>query len=332
MLTCRFCGESYETTESLDHTADGFWCDICQGYTFFDPKEYDHRRLLLLLEDKNASSGQNPVVAPLPQLRKHLSPLRYPGGKSKLIDYLYSRLCQAQLDTFVEVFAGGASLGLSLLDAGAIKRLILNDKDPGVYAFWHTVLNDPQSLTERLQSDFPTHHDLDIAKEQLTRCDAPTSDLAWSFLLANRLSYSGIIKANAQGGKNGSQESLLARWNPETLTKRILHIYSMCDCIELHNEDCLQFIADNAWWAKEGRTLYLDPPYYEKGKDLYNTYFTEADHICLSDLLQSLYREFPAADIILTYDNHPRIRELYPLATQEVISRNYSICQHKTAM
>ena len=326
MLTCRWCGEIFRNYEQMDRTTDGFWCELCDSFSYYNPGEYDHRRLLLLLEDKQSRDVHSPSPA-LPRLRKRLSPLRYPGGKSKLIDYLYSRLCQDQLDTFVEVFAGGASLGLSLLDAGKINRLILNDKDPGVYVFWHTVLNCPQELIFRLQSGFPTHRDLAAAKAHLSSSDAPTPSLAWSFLLANRLSYSGIISANPQGGKNGPQEALLARWNPKALEQRIQHIHSMRDRIVLYNENYEEFISDRAWWSSGGRTLFVDPPYWFllQGPKLYETSFSEADHENLAWLLQDLYREYPDADVIITYDNHPRVRELYPLATQEVIARRYSI-------
>lgn len=42
-------------------------------------------------------------------------------------------------------------------------------------------------------------------------------------------------------------------------------------------------------------------------------------------MLQNMYKSFPEPDIIVTYDNHPRIREMYPLAKQESIQRRYSI-------
>lgn len=224
----------------------------------------------------------------------------------------------------MEVFAGGASLGLSLLDAGVIRRLVLNDKDTGVYALWKTILNSPHELTRRLQGALPTHRDLEDAKAILALKEAPMPELAWSFLLANRLSYSGIAKANPLGGKNGTQEALTARWNPQALTEQILHIYSMGDRIEVYNEDACTFLEEAGYWNHRA-TLFVDPPYWEKGKALYTHYYTERDHRHLAELLQMLYKSFPEPDIIITYDYHPCICELYPLAKQEVIQRRYSV-------
>lgn len=288
-----------------------------------DETERKKHRFLLLLEDKGVADAQS-IPSPLPCLKKRLSPLRYPGGKSKLIDYLYSMLSHDQLDTFVEVFAGGASLGLALLDAGIIKRLILNDRDPGVYALWKTIAECPQELTGRLQSAVPTHCDLSDAKATLALQEDPTAELAWSFLLANRLSFSGIVKGNPLGGKNGSQAALTARWNPKTLTERIARIHSMRDRIEIYNMDACEFLETEGYWYNKA-TIFVDPPYWEKGKALYMHYYEEKDHMELAEMLQNMYMSFPEPDIIVTYDNHPRIRELYPLAKQEVIQRRYSI-------
>ena len=320
-LTCHWCGVTGPASDfDIYPSPSGFWCPECEGFTYMDETEREKHRFLLLLEDKGAADAQSTSYA----IPKRLSPLRYPGGKSRLIDYLYSKLSHEQLDTFVEVFAGGASLGLALLDAGVIRKLILNDKDPGVYALWKTILECPQELTGRLQSIVPTHRDLSDAKALLARSEAPTPELAWAFLLANRLSFSGIVKGNPMGGKNGSQDALTVRWNPNALTERITHIHSMRDCIEIHNMDACEFLETEGYWYGKA-TIFVDPPYWEKGKALYTHYYAEEDHAELAEMLQNMYKSFPEPDIIVTYDNHPRIRELYPLARQEVIQRRYSI-------
>jgi DNA adenine methylase len=323
-LTCHWCGITGSASDFDIHPSpSGFWCPECEGFTYMDEAERVKHRFLLLLEDKGDADVQRLSPA-IPKLKKRLSPLRYPGGKSKLIDYLYSRLSREQLDTFIEVFAGGASLGLALLDAGSIKSLVLNDKDPGVYALWKTILECPQELTDRLQSIVPTHRDLSDAKNLLALNEASTPELAWAFLLANRLSFSGIVKGNPLGGKNGSQDALTTRWNPEALAERITHIHSMRDRIELRNMDACEFLETEGYWYSKA-TIFVDPPYWVKGKALYTHYYEEKDHMELAELLQNMYMSFPEPDIIVTYDNHPRIREMYPLAKQEAIQRRYSI-------
>lgn len=79
--------------------------------------------------------------------------------------------------------------------------------------------------------------------------------LAWSFLLANRLSFSGIVKANPPGGKSGSQEALTARWNPKALVERLSRIHSMRDRIEIYNMDACEFLETQGYWYNKA-TIY----------------------------------------------------------------------------
>ena len=121
------------------------------------------------------------------------------------IDFLSGQFRKMQMYAFVEVFAGGASVGLSLLQAGIIQRLVLNDTDPGVYAFWKALKEEPKELLTRLAGKDPTLDDFRHAQEVLDHPEGRSLDeLAWSELICNRLGYSGITKAGPIGGWNGT--------------------------------------------------------------------------------------------------------------------------------
>lgn len=324
MLRCQWCGAegSPEDFELDDKHHRGFWCPDCDGFTFYDEEANDRRRMLLLLESKGA---EQPAFKRGPQFHKRLSPLRYPGGKSKLIDFLFQYFHEEQLDSFVEVFAGGASVGLALLDAGITKRLVLNDLDIGVYSLWKTITERPGALQERLLGSSPTADTFYACRAVLDAPDGHSQeDLAWAELICNRLSFSGISKANALGGKNGSQKALLSRWNPEGLIKRISRIHEMRSQIAVTRMDASRLIEEYAYWD-ERATLFVDPPYVQKGEQLYRCFFTEEDHQNLAFLLESLYQGMPGADIVITYDDCPLIREIYSYAEVVPISRTYSI-------
>ena len=53
--------------------------------------------------------------------------------------------------------------------------------------------------------------------------------------------------------------------------------------------------------------IYLDPPYYVKGRELYVNFFKDADHIALSQAVQ----QRDNLNWIITYDNHSFIHNLY---------------------
>lgn len=318
MHVCQFCESEFE--DSFDKNPQGFWCDFCDGFTYFT-KDNPHRFLMIL--ENGAVKNSEKVVKT--KLNKRLSPLRYPGGKSKLIDYLYSTFSQKKLKTFVEPFAGGASVGFALLDSGLIEKLILNDLDKGVYNLYMTILEDAEYLIQKLQSESPTHSDyFEFRKNALNNFEGVDSkESAWQFLVVNRLAYSGIAKANPLGGKNGSNKDLLSRWSPEGLIKRIKTIHKYKSQIEVYNMDALELIEEAFW--DEDATLLIDPPYFLKGKDLYNKAYDTKDHDMLCCLLDSLYMGCPGADIILTYDDHKYIEEIYTYPMIQKIGRTFSI-------
>lgn len=323
-LRCQWCGMEGPPDDFELDTAngDGFWCPNCDGHTYYDEERNNLRRILLILEKKNAPA---PWVQPNASLKKRMSPLRYPGGKSKLIDYLAERFRKEQMETFVEAFAGGASVGLAMLEAGLSQKLVLNDTDSGVYAFWAQIVADPAPLLKRLNGSLPTHVAYQTAKGVL---DEPKywsqAEIAWSQLLVNRLSFSGISKACAMGGKNGGAEAFLARWNPKELRRRIERIHSMANRIEVSCLNAEDLIAASAYWS-DRTTLFVDPPYVQEGKKLYRRYFDEEDHRQLAWLIESLYQGMPGADIIITYDDCELIRSIYHYAEVITIGRNYSI-------
>mgnify|MGYP001511998535 CR=1 FL=1 len=77
-----------------------------------------------------------------------LSPLRYPGGKAKVSDFVQCLIKEnALLDgIYVEPYVGGGSVALSLLFNEYVKDIYINDKDIAIYAFWHSVLYEPEAL------------------------------------------------------------------------------------------------------------------------------------------------------------------------------------------
>ncbi|WP_369340694.1 DNA adenine methylase [Bacillus subtilis] len=325
MLTCDFCGNT-DTIDSeafqIDTVNPGFWCELCQGYSYLEENAERHR-FTLILEDKHADTVQ--FVAPIVSLSKRISPYRYPGGKSRIIDFLYTHLQKNKTQKLISPFTGGGSFELSLLAAGVVDHLHLNDLDFGVYALWWVIKHMPYALIDLVKNIEPDHKTFFYA-QSIIKNDYRGTDLvdaAWSSLIVNRLAFSGIAKANPLGGKKGNKKSLLSRWNPEELVKRIEKVHSLSDRMVITQENAVNLI-EEAYW-EEDSTIFIDPPYVDKGKQLYPCYYTEKDHRELSFLLDTLHFEFPGADIITTYDYNEWIQNLYEFPDIKVIGRTYSI-------
>src|SRR5688572_21998253 len=82
------------------------------------------------------------------------SPLRYPGGKGKIANFMKLVFEKNLLldGCYVEPYAGGASIALSLLFGEYASTIVINDFDKAIYAFWHSVLNDTDNFCELIQN------------------------------------------------------------------------------------------------------------------------------------------------------------------------------------
>lgn len=238
------------------------------------------------------------------------SPLRYPGGKRKLAGLLKAvfeanGLCDG---TYVEPYAGGAAVALSLLLDHYAWRVVINDADPNVFAFWWAVLNDTEGLL-RLIHDTPVDMDQWHRQKQVLKSDMLDSRLERGFaaFFMNRTNRSGIIGGGVIGGQDQTGKYKIdARFNKLDLCRRIELIAQYKNRIDIHGLDALELMSRIVPTLPGKSLVYFDPPYYVKGRDLYANYYCHEDHIKIARTVRSLRVPW-----IVTYDDVPAIREMY---------------------
>src|SRR5574341_1389255 len=71
------------------------------------------------------------------------SPFRYPGGKTWLVPRIRQWLSSlpTKPSKFIEPFAGGAIVGLTVAFEQLADQVILVERDEQVAAVWHTIIN-----------------------------------------------------------------------------------------------------------------------------------------------------------------------------------------------
>lgn len=257
-------------------------------------------------------------------VRTH-SPLRYPGGKSCLFG-LVSGLIKAnklQRTHYAEPFAGGCGLALSLLYAGHVSDIHINDVDPAIWAFWHSVLNDTDKLSYKIAKTPITIDEWRHQKEifSASNVDDPL-ELGFAAFFLNRTNRSGIIKgAGVIGGlKQNGNYKIDCRFNREGLTDRVQRIAKYRNRIHLYRRDALAFIEQAKCELPNETFFCVDPPYFNKGSSLYTSFYNPEDHAVLADAIVALERPW-----IVTYDNTPEITKLYESRRQYEFDINYSI-------
>lgn len=230
----------------------------------------------------------------------YLSPLRYPGSKGKVLNLILPYINQAKkyCTEYREPFIGGGSI---FLNSPGWEEYWINDIDINISTFFLVVRDKPEILCKMINEVQPT-----IDNWNKIRYSNPTVDyeIAFRTLFLNRTNYSGILKARPIGGfKQKSEYAISCRWNPETLTKRIMFLSSKLKNVKITCQDFFFVISKPS--NKRG-FLVLDPPYYKKGNGLYNESMNHFDHERLRDLLATTQHLF-----LLTYDNCKEVRKLY---------------------
>lgn len=257
---------------------------------------------------------------------KVLSPLRYPGGKAKIADFFKQLIKDNQLldGTYVEPYAGGAAVALTLLMDEYVSRIIINDKDRSIYAFWHSVLYETDRLCQMIENTPVTMETWKVQRAIQSVENKEKADLlslGFSTFFMNRTNRSGIIKAGVIGGYNQTGNYKIdARYRKDELIARIKRIATYRDRIELYHEDAVDLVNRISKEGKGKTILYLDPPYYKKGRGLYMNYYGDSDHALIRDAISGVL------DLkwVVSYDNSAFIKSLYSDFRSQEFCLNYS--------
>jgi DNA adenine methylase len=264
-------------------------------------------------------------TAPALQAIRYVSPLRYPGGKSSLAKFVQTILVENNLakGAYAEPYAGGASIGLSLLLGGHITRLYINDADPAVFAFWQAITKENSHFCELVDATAITVDEWDRQRHIYENpSKVPFLTLGFATFFLNRTNRSGIIQS---GGIIGGREQhgrlrIDARFNRRELITRLKRIGRLKNSIAVSNEDALVFLQRSRRELPLDTFLYLDPPYYVKGASrLYANYYQHEDHSKIARVVTKMQHKW-----IVSYDRATAIRALYADHFALVYSLRYS--------
>lgn len=236
-------------------------------------------------------------------MAKVYTPLRYPGGKSSLAEFIWHtiEINNCTEIPYCEPFAGGAGVAMSLLLQNKVKSVILNDLDAGIYSLWYAILNDTDKLIEAIEKVEVT---LTVREQQkkvyinLKDSANYSFDLAFATLFLNRVNYSGIIMGGPIGGiEQKGKYKLDCRFNKKTLIEKIKEIAKYKDKVQLYHVDAIELLK-----KYPDIFVFADPPYWKVGSTLYEA---SVNH---EDLAKALCN---CKYWIATYDNNKDIKAIY---------------------
>lgn len=232
---------------------------------------------------------------------------------------------------YVEPYAGGAGVALDMLFSEYVSYLYLNDLDRNIYAFWWSVLNATDELVAKLNSTDATIDNWMAQHDILKNATDETTllDRGFATLFLNRCNRSGILSAGPIGGKSQQGKwKMDARYNREDISVRIKRIAKYKTRIQISNKDSLEFMSDSKKEiiAFKSSFIYLDPPYYQKGQELYLNAYKPEDHSRVASFISTEYADM---NWIVSYDACLPIAKLYSDFRCSVQELNYSVTTHK---
>ncbi|WP_244643567.1 DNA adenine methylase [Alsobacter metallidurans] len=269
-----------------------------------------------------------------PYVGNAASPFRYPGGKGFLTPLLSAEIAKrfdGSPPSFAEPYCGGAGAATNLLLAGEVEQLFLNDADRRIYSAWRAMVNETERFLEKISSVQVNLTTWDNALIRLHETSLQDYDfeLGFAAFFVNRTSRSGVILGSGPIG-GYSQEGrwkIDARFNKEALAKRVRALGELRDQIILSCQDGLEFCQSLAHQQKLSNTfLFIDPPYVGAGGRLYYDGMNEARHRDLANWISA----GSAPHWLLTYDDHPLVRENYSQIEQNLIEVGYSLSRKRS--
>jgi DNA adenine methylase len=261
----------------------------------------------------------------------HFTPLRYPGGKAKLAEYVKAIIRANRLydGEYVEPYAGGAAIGLELLFQEYVTKIHINDLSQPVYSFWKAVLSDTEELCRLIKNTRLTVSAWDRQKRIFANPNDHSSvQLGFATFFLNRTNRSGILNGGIIGGRDQTGPwKIDARYNADELVFRIESISNMKRKIKLTRSDALSLLRHGLPKWPRKTLIYLDPPYYERGRELYYDYYKKEDH---AELAAFIAAKMQAKFWLVSYDNVVPIKTLYSAFRSVVYNVGYTAREMRT--
>ncbi len=243
-----------------------------------------------------------------------VSPLRYPGGKSRAVKKIKELV--PKFEEFREPFVGGGSVFFCFKQLFPDKIFWINDKYKELAIFWQQSQSNLSEVLTQVRSwkqDFSNGKELFyFLKENKENFDEV--EIAAMFFVFNRITFSGTTEA---GGY--SEQAFQKRFTDSSIN-RLKSIGRVLENTKITNLDYEKVILKTG----ENVFLFLDPPYSKNKKSaLYGengNLHKGFDHERFAAILRKCQHKW-----LLTYDDSTYIRKLFSFANVTDWNLTYSM-------
>lgn len=237
---------------------------------------------------------------------------KYTGGKSPSYsrrDYalLHARTFfpRAPIEKFAAPFTGGGSVSLFVAQMFEPEVLWLNDLDPTVYAIWKAARDFPDMLSGQLTTIEVDREQWYDWKEDLDGRSEPPEGRKDVVEVAVKRIYCETLGMHGRGIAAGdAYNDCESQWTDrvEEKVKIACRVLTGVPEVKVTNLDFREVIDD----LDDDVTAYFDPPYVDRGRNVYRPKMSRDDHADLADELRDAN-----FDWILAYGDSDLVEQLY---------------------
>jgi len=201
--------------------------------------------------------------------RKYPTVLRYPGGKSRIVYYLFRKeMLPTNIKEYREGFLGGGSCALSFSVMYPDIPVWVNDLYYNLYCFWMQLQNNSDSLTNRIldlknkacddgDNLEGNHRQLYADMRELIVNSSEPHDIATAFYILNRSSFGGFTEQNKNSFIRDSYKNTIFS---QSKIKKLPEISKIIQSWRITNTDYRELLTTPG----KDVFVFLDPPYLIK--------------------------------------------------------------------
>ena len=272
-------------------------------------------------------------MAKTTERRKYPTVLRYPGGKSRIIYYLFRKnMLPENIKEYREGFLGGGSCALAFSVMYPDIPVWVNDLYYNLFAFWTQLQKNPDPLINRLlelkdeacradgvEELEKKHRALYADMRDLINTSDDDFDLATAFYVLNRSSFGGFTEQNKNAFIRDSYKNTIFS---QSKIKKLANISEIIQPWRITNQDYRDLMEAPG----EDVFVFLDPPYlikdmlYGKNKEMHTGFCHEAFVKACKDTPHNW---------MITYNEHPWLREQFADFHMENFEFRYSLAHRK---
>jgi len=238
--------------------------------------------------------------------------IKWAGGKRMIMNDI-KKLFPSKIEgNYHEPFCGGFSVACELYNTDRFGKdtvIYLNDNIPQLITLYEMIKQNPLALMEELKNEryVVNKENFERNKDRYNSNEIKTNlEIAALFLFLNKSGYNGVYRENREG-----------KYNVPFCKKDNVKLYEEENLMTMSQflQRCILSCSDYRsalQQARDGDTVYCDPPYHNTFNSYSKNVFDEKSQILLANCCVALKDK---VDVMVSNSDEPLIHELYSSAT-----------------